>query len=99
MVKPIIEVLAGVPSVVLGYFAIAFINPEIVNRLFSNSNQAFTLAAAGIAVVTLSSTRLAGQDGFRFRSGVELVNVTATVTDRSGRFVPGSRSSGCAGTR
>ena len=27
-VKPIIEVLAGIPSVVLGYFAIAFINPE-----------------------------------------------------------------------
>jgi len=32
---------------------------------------------------------LAGQDGFRFRSGVELINVTATVTDRSGRFLPG----------
>jgi Ca-activated chloride channel family protein len=26
------------------------------------------------------------QDGFRFKSGVELINVTATVTDRSGRF-------------
>jgi len=32
---------------------------------------------------------VAGQDGFRFRSGVELINVTATVTDRSGRFLPG----------
>ena len=26
---------------------------------------------------------------FKFRTGVELINVTATVTDRSGRFVPG----------
>ena len=26
--------------------------------------------------------------GFRFKSGVELVNVTATVSDASGRFVP-----------
>jgi Ca-activated chloride channel family protein len=26
---------------------------------------------------------------FRFRTGVELINVTATVTDQSGRFVPG----------
>lgn len=26
---------------------------------------------------------------FRFRSGVELINVTATVTDANGRFVPG----------
>jgi Ca-activated chloride channel family protein len=28
---------------------------------------------------------------FRFRTGVELINVTATVTDPSGRFVPGLR--------
>jgi Ca-activated chloride channel family protein len=33
------------------------------------------------------------QEGFRFRSGVELVNVTVTITDRSGRFVPGLRRS------
>src|SRR6187200_1493508 len=26
---------------------------------------------------------------FKFRTGVELVNVNATVTDQSGRFVPG----------
>ena len=30
-----------------------------------------------------------GDQGFRFRSGVELINVTATVTDRRGRFVSG----------
>ena len=30
-------------------------------------------------------------EGFRFRSGVELVNVTATVSDSSGRFVPSLR--------
>ena len=28
---------------------------------------------------------------FRFRTGVELINVTATVTDESGRFVSGLR--------
>lgn len=54
IVKPAIEVLAGVPSVVLGYFAIAFINPEIVTALFSGANKAFTLAAAGIAVGILT---------------------------------------------
>ena len=31
------------------------------------------------------------QDGFRFKSGVELINVSATVTDRSGRFASGLR--------
>jgi len=33
----------------------------------------------------------ADEQGFRFKSGVELINVTATVTDASGRFVPGLR--------
>ena len=31
------------------------------------------------------------EDGFRFRTGVELINVSATVTDASGRFVPNLR--------
>jgi Ca-activated chloride channel family protein len=31
------------------------------------------------------------QDGFRFKSGVDLVNVTATVTNDDGRFVAGLR--------
>src|SRR5258706_8008798 len=30
-----------------------------------------------------------GDDGFRFKSGVELVNVTATVSDQDGHFVSG----------
>ena len=40
------------------------------------------------AVAALACTTLLAQDqgGFRFKSGVELINVTATVTDRSGRF-------------
>jgi VWFA-related protein len=43
-------------------------------------------ACAGWASVTAP---VAGQEGFRFKSGVELINVTATVTDRSGRFASG----------
>ena len=34
IVKPILEVLAGIPSVVLGFFALTFINPSIVQTLF-----------------------------------------------------------------
>ncbi len=44
-------------------------------------------AVAGVAVLAASSVPVHGQDGFRFKSGVELVNVTVAVTDRSGRFV------------
>ncbi|MDJ0771221.1 MAG: phosphate ABC transporter permease subunit PstC [Ilumatobacter sp.] len=54
VVKPVIEVLAGIPSVVLGYFAISFINPELVVRIFSGANKAFTLAAAGVGVGILT---------------------------------------------
>lgn len=48
---------------------------------------AATLAVALIADRDLS----AEQEGFRFKSGVELINVNVTVTDRSGRFVSGLR--------
>lgn len=55
--------------------------------------RALPLASAGaaaIAALALASTAaLHGQEAFRFKSGVELVNVNVTVTDRSGRFVPG----------
>jgi len=43
-----------------------------------------TLVVAAAAVTGAQS-----QEGFRFKSGVEFVNVTATVTDDNGRFVSG----------
>ncbi len=48
-VKPFLEVMAGIPSIVLGFFAIAWIGPEIVQKLFTEAS-AFSLAAAGIGV-------------------------------------------------
>lgn len=50
ILKPILEILAGIPSVVLGYFAISFINPEIVAKLVGGANKAFNIASAGVAV-------------------------------------------------
>lgn len=47
--KPIVEVLAGIPSVVLGYFALAFVNPELVQR-FLGGTSPFSMLGAGIAV-------------------------------------------------
>jgi len=47
------------------------------------------LAAAVVAlVVAVVTLRAQDNSQFRFRSGVELVNVTATVSDFDGRFVP-----------
>ncbi|BCS31283.1 hypothetical protein TBR22_A04830 [Luteitalea sp. TBR-22] len=42
-------------------------------------------------VAAASVVPLAAQDGFKFRSTTELINVTATVTDASGRFVSNLR--------
>ncbi len=53
IVKPIIEVLAGIPSVVLGFFALTFINPTVVQGIFADA-PAFTILAAGLAVGILS---------------------------------------------
>jgi phosphate transport system permease protein len=50
--KPILEVLAGIPSVVLGYFALTVITPDLVQRLFAGTG-AFSYLAAGIAVGVL----------------------------------------------
>ena len=49
MVKPIIELLAGIPSVVLGFFALTWISPEIVQRVVDDASL-FNMAAAGIGV-------------------------------------------------
>ena len=54
VIKPIIEILAGIPSVVLAYFAITFINPNIVVRFFNPPDRAFSMLAAGIAVGVLT---------------------------------------------
>jgi phosphate transport system permease protein len=52
-VKPILEVLAGIPSVVLGFFALTVITPDLIKTLFPQANT-FNLAAAGIGVGVLS---------------------------------------------
>jgi phosphate transport system permease protein len=52
LLKPILEILAGIPSVVLGFFAIQVINPQLVQRIWEGASF-FNIAAAGIAVGVL----------------------------------------------
>jgi VWFA-related protein len=51
----------------------------------------WVIASAVVALGTLAvhDSSIFGQEGFRFKSGVELINVTATVIDRTGRFASG----------
>lgn len=50
LLKPILETLASVPSVVMGFFALRVISPDLVQRFFGSSVPLFNLLAAGIAV-------------------------------------------------
>ena len=48
MVKPLLEILAGIPSVVYGYLAIVFVSP-IIRSMFESAN-VFNAASASIVV-------------------------------------------------
>jgi phosphate transport system permease protein len=58
MLKPVIELLAGVPSIVVGFFALTVISPAFVQRLFASATF-FSLAAAGIGVGILATPLVA----------------------------------------
>lgn len=53
VLKPALEVLAGIPSVVVGFFCITFISPTVVQRFFGSAGT-FSLLSAGIGVGILS---------------------------------------------
>jgi phosphate transport system permease protein len=53
IVKPVLEVLAGIPSVVLGFFALTFINPVVIQSLVPGA-KGFNLASAAVAVGILT---------------------------------------------
>lgn len=47
--KPILEVLAGIPTVVYGYFALLFMTP-LLQSVFGESVQVYNMASAGIVM-------------------------------------------------
>ena len=49
VIKPVLEVLAGVPTVVFGYFALNWITPNIIQRFIPGTG-VFNSLSAGIAV-------------------------------------------------
>jgi phosphate transport system permease protein len=50
VLKPILEVLAGIPTVVYGYFALTFITPLLRSVLGDNVVSIYNTASAGIAI-------------------------------------------------
>jgi len=57
--KPILEILATIPSVVLGFFALTVLSPTIVQSVCPGNTPVFTMASAGIAVGILITPLIA----------------------------------------
>ncbi|HET6820770.1 MAG TPA: phosphate ABC transporter permease subunit PstC [Candidatus Limnocylindria bacterium] len=57
--KPLLEILAGIPSVVLGYFALSFLSPSLVDAACPGQTNIFNMAAAGIGVGILITPLIA----------------------------------------
>jgi Ca-activated chloride channel homolog len=62
---------------------------EVTRMSQSLHRSSVALVVGSAALFAVAVPRLDGQEEFRFRSAVELINVTATVTDTSGHFVSG----------
>lgn len=66
VVKPVIEILAGVPSVIIGYFVLRFIAPNIVTPLFDPTSNLNMLAAGlGIGVLVIPIMASISEDALR----------------------------------
>lgn len=59
VIKPILEILAGIPSVVLGYFALSVLSPTLVQAACPDQTNIFNMAAAGIGVGILITPLIA----------------------------------------
>ncbi|MFV2062802.1 MAG: phosphate ABC transporter permease subunit PstC [Chloroflexota bacterium] len=57
--KPILEVLATIPSVVLGFFALTVLSPSLIQQICPGATPIFSLAAAGVAVGILITPLIA----------------------------------------
>jgi Ca-activated chloride channel family protein len=68
------------------------LNVRIGNRPSTWVPVAVALAAVGLAPSILARQERPTGQGFSFRTGVNLINVTVTVTDDRGRFVPGLKA-------
>lgn len=66
IVKPVLEVLAGIPSVVLGFFALTWISPTVVQRLNPHAADFNLFAAAlGVGILTIPLVASISEDAMR----------------------------------
>jgi phosphate transport system permease protein len=59
VVKPVLETIAGIPTIVLGFFAISFLSPNILQPILGSSIGIFSALAGGIVVGILITPLIA----------------------------------------
>jgi len=76
ILKPILEVLAGIPTVVFGYFALTFVTPSLLRKIVPWAGGAplgpFNALSAGVVV------------------GIAIVPIIASISEDAMRAVPSS---------
>ena len=86
--KPILEILAGIPSVVLGFFALEWIAPNVVKTIFDGPAAGSLLAAGiGVGVLTIPLVASISEDAMKAvpmalreaSSGLGARKITTTV--------------------
>jgi phosphate transport system permease protein len=66
VIKPILEILAGIPTVAIGFFAVTFITPEIIQKLATSAPIFLALSAGiGIALMTVPIIASISEDAMR----------------------------------
>ena len=59
IVKPVLETIAGIPTIVLGFFAINFLSPDVLKPIFGDNIGIFSALAGGIVVGILITPLIA----------------------------------------
>ena len=97
ILKPSLELLAGIPTIVYGFFAVTFIRPDILKPIFSGIGP-FSALAAGIAVgiMTIPLVASLSEDAMRAvpRSLREGARLGATKLEVSWQIVVPAATSG-----
>ena len=62
ILKPALEVLAGIPSVVLGFFALLWIAPNVVGSFSTNNSASLAAAGIGVGILTIPLVASVSED-------------------------------------
>ena len=66
ILKPILEILAGIPSVVLGFFALSWIAPQVVANIGGDGGRGSIMAAGiGVGILTIPLVASISEDAMK----------------------------------